>query len=272
MVRGYSWFKSEGIRDIQQERESSRGAREWPIATSIAGSFAPTASLATSLSETLHAAPKCFVTRGESKMFTSSDIKAMSDKNKLLPQIEEATKLMGMAREWLQGDVVLPEVSKMLGDLDVRMCMHVHRFAKKVKTRTQLASLTKIAETFALEAMLFGTDMRNCPWTPPEQAPTEDRASRPDMVELGKGGSIDVRYLNWCGFNLGVKCKSKIKRQSGEKPVVYHIAGMNGTEISFMDGSVKTLTVSAAELLDTHRIVKIAEDQLCCGILSPTQR
>ena len=59
-------------------------------------------------------------------MFTSIDVKAME--TTLNPQIMEACKLMDQARAWLGSDMCnLPALTqRIMGDMDVRLVMHVH--------------------------------------------------------------------------------------------------------------------------------------------------
>ena len=88
--------------------------------------------------KTLLQAPEQFCRRkGEASMFTSSDVKNME--TRLNPQIMEACKLMDMARAWLGSDLqTMPALTqRIMGDMDVRLVLHVHGFAKKVKTRKQ---------------------------------------------------------------------------------------------------------------------------------------
>ena len=85
-------------------------------------------------------------------MFTIADVKLME--GKLNQQIMEAVTLMEQARAWLGSDIQSrPALTqKLMGDMDVRLVMHVHGFAKRVKTtRKQYPSLEAIAQDFAKE-------------------------------------------------------------------------------------------------------------------------
>ena len=78
--------------------------------------------------KTLLQAPDQFCRRkGEACMFTNADVKLME--TGLNPQIIEACKIMDMARAWLGSD--LQTMPALTGDMDVRLVMHVHGFAKK---------------------------------------------------------------------------------------------------------------------------------------------
>ena len=200
----------------------------------------------------------CFVYKGESKLFTSSDVQAMPGKK--LPLIEEACKLMTMARTWLKTDTALPEVCKLLGDMDVRCVMFVHDLQKKVKTRTQFASLNKIAEQFALDAKQMGADMQGCPWTPTEPLPKKASSTSSMLVQMGDGGRIELKHLNESGYKLGAKVEAKVKPESGQKPIVYHIAAIGEAAVGLIDGNNEHLSVTPAALIDTYKVVKIAED------------
>ena len=139
---------------------------------------------------------------------------------KKLKLIEEACALMGMARAWLKSDTILPEVCKLLGDMDVRCVMFVHDLQKKVKTRTQFASLNKIADHFALYAKQMGASMQGCPWTPTEPLPKQPSSTSSMLVQMGDGGRIELKHLNESGYKFGAKVEAKVKPESGEKPIV----------------------------------------------------
>ena len=81
--------------------------------------------------KTLLQAPELFCKRkGEASMFTNADVKLME--TSLTPQILEACNLMEKARAWLGPDLeAMPALTqKLVGDMDVRLVMHVHGFAK----------------------------------------------------------------------------------------------------------------------------------------------
>ena len=80
----------------------------------------------------LVSAPDVFCRRqGEAFMFTSANVKQMD--TGLMPQIQEANALMEEARAWFGGTAIelLPAVTqKLINNMDVRLVMHVHGFAK----------------------------------------------------------------------------------------------------------------------------------------------
>ena len=82
-------------------------------------------------------------------MFTSADVNIIE--TKLNPQIVEACTLMDQARAWPGSNIhSMPALThRIMGDMDVRFVMHVHGFAKKVKTRKQYPNLEAIAHQFA---------------------------------------------------------------------------------------------------------------------------
>lgn len=83
--------------------------------------------------KTLLQAPDHFCKRkGEASMFCMADVKLME--TKLLPKITEACGFMDKARKWIGTDVFARPgpLHKIMGDMDVRLVMHVHGFAKKV--------------------------------------------------------------------------------------------------------------------------------------------
>ena len=97
---------------------------------------------------------------------------------KLLSQILEATTIVETAREWLRMDMDKQPVmtSRILGDMEVRLVMHLHRFAKKVKTRTQFASLTAIGQQLAFDVQHAGGNMSRSPWKPHNSHATAESA------------------------------------------------------------------------------------------------
>ena len=106
-------------------------------------------------------------------MFNSTDIKAME--GNLQPKIKEAHGLTQQARAWFGADLILqPALSaKCIGQMDVRLVMHVHGFQKKVKTRKQFDSLGSIARQLATDVEAAGGGVSQCPWIPQQAAPAE---------------------------------------------------------------------------------------------------
>ena len=66
-------------------------------------------------------------------MFTAADVKLME--TRLNPEIMAASALMDKARQWLGPDLQsLPALTqKLMGDMDVRLVLHIHGFTKKSK-------------------------------------------------------------------------------------------------------------------------------------------
>ena len=64
-------------------------------------------------------------------MFTNADVKLME--TRLNPQIMEAAGLMDKPRAWLGDDIhSQPALTqKLMGDMDVRLVMHIQRSAKQ---------------------------------------------------------------------------------------------------------------------------------------------
>ena len=69
--------------------------------------------------------------KGEAATFTGADVKNMG--SRFYPEIVEACQLMQKARKWFGPNLLTrPAVEqKLIGDMDVRLVMHVHGFAKK---------------------------------------------------------------------------------------------------------------------------------------------
>ena len=66
-------------------------------------------------------------------MFTSADVKLME--TRLNPKLVEACTFMAQARAWLRPNIdSLPWIGRIIDVMDVRCVMHVHGFAKKLKT------------------------------------------------------------------------------------------------------------------------------------------
>ena len=193
-------------------------------------------------------------------MFTSSELQAMSDK--LLPQVEAAHMYMSQAHVWLQSDITIPEVAKLLGDMDVNMIMHTHGLAKKVKTRVQYTSLLDIARKFALDAKNAGAVMAKCPFEP--AVPTAEKsatAATSSIVELGPGGRLDVASLRSYGFKLGATVEKKAKA-TGTPNTIYHIAAIDDTVVSLIDTESNALDLTPAALIDLYKLAKVSEDVL----------
>ena len=96
-----------------------RGAPRWP----------------TACLKTLLQAPDMYsrTKTGEAFMFHRATVASMG--TTLMPQIMEACKLMNQARAWLGSDLLsMPaQMQRIVGDMEVRLVMHVHGFAKRVK-------------------------------------------------------------------------------------------------------------------------------------------
>ena len=85
-----------------------------------------------------------------------------------MPQILEATGIVDKARSWLDTDKENHTIvtANLLGDMEVRLVMHVHGFAKRVKSRTQFKSLEAIGQQLAFDVERAGGDMKRSPWKP----------------------------------------------------------------------------------------------------------
>ena len=127
---------------------------------------------------TLLQAPEMFCrSKGEAGMFTAADVKLME--TRLNPEIMAASALMDKARQWLGPDLQsLPALTqKLMGDMEVRLVMHVHGFAKRVQTQKQYPSLEAIVQKFAKDVKDAGGDLSDCPWKLPEDASAESAPS-----------------------------------------------------------------------------------------------
>ena len=79
-------------------------------------------------------APQQFCRRkGAAYMLTTADMKLMD--TRLKPNIMDACQIMGRSRARLGSDMrIMPAMQqRIMGDLDVRLLMHVHGFEKQVK-------------------------------------------------------------------------------------------------------------------------------------------
>ncbi len=116
------------------------------------------------------AAPDSFCDGCECKLFNSSDLTQMVT----MPHsgyVAAATTIMRDAREWLDkvGGIDANVTTKAIGDLDVRLVMHIH--CKKVKTRRSFKSLVEIAQCFVSEtiAIVPGAAEIASPWALEEE-------------------------------------------------------------------------------------------------------
>ena len=141
-----------------------------------------------------------------------------------MPQIMEATAIMEKARSWFADDL------KIMGNMDVRLVMHIHGFAKKVETRKQYPSLKAIAQDLVRDVQLAGGNISASPWKVPADAPTapaqpdasstRTAASAQTIVEFAADGSLDIGQLKSVfGFELG----STVQLKTGSG-TVFHIA------------------------------------------------
>ena len=206
--------------------------------------------------KTLLQAPEQFCRRkGEASMFTSADVKNME--TRLNPQIMEACKLMDMARAWLGSDLqTMPALTqRIMGDMDVRLVMHVHGFAKKVKTRKHYPSLEAIAHDFVKEVKAAGGDLKDCPWELPTDAAPETAASaqpldkQSTILTFAADGSLDTRQLkDVFGMELGTTVALKSDKQGN----ALHISKIEGPTITLMGAGDDKVTVTAGELVDLY--------------------
>ena len=209
-------------------------------------------------------APEQFCRRnGEAYLFTGADIKLME--TKLNPAIMEACKLMEKARTWLGSDLhSMPALThRIMGDMDVRLVMHVHGFTKKVKTRKQYPSLEAIAQEFAKDVQDAGADLKDCPWklpaaaSAPEAAASAQMAQQSTLLTFGADGSLDIGQLkNVFGMELGKTVTLK-KDSNG---IVFHIAKVEGHTITLVGADNGKTTVTAGELVDLYKVIKVEPD------------
>ena len=198
-------------------------------------------------------------------LFTSTDVKQMGDK--LNPKIREACKYMDEAREWIGPNMKeLPSLTqRLIGTLDVRLVFHVMGLEKKIKTRRTFNSLLEIAQQFALDVQLNGGTMHNCPWKLPaaESAPRTpscrplEHADRTPL-KFGEDGSLDICQLkDVFGMELG----ETVALKKGSSSNVRHIASIEGQTVT-LQGADDTTTVTAGELVDLYKVVKVEPDIL----------
>ena len=184
-------------------------------------------------------------------MFAGADVKLME--TKLNPQIMEATGLMDKARAWLGSDTQSrPALTqKLIGDMDVRLVMHAHGFAKKVKTRKQYHSLEAIAQDLANEVRDAGGNASNSPWEPPaaESAPAASAQvdKQNTITQLVSDGSLDIgQFKKDFGMELGTFVA---RRAVTKKRNVSVIVKIEGQTITLASPRARTITVTAGELV-----------------------
>ena len=129
-----------------------------------------------------------------------------------MSQIMAATAIMEKARAWFADDLQNMEAiaQKLLGNMDVRLVMHIHGFAKKVKTRKQYPSLEAIAQDLVRDVQLAGGNISAAPWKVPSDATAapaqpdastqqgasnRTAASAQTIAEFAADGSLDVGQL-----------------------------------------------------------------------------
>ena len=93
----------------------------------------------------------------------SEDVKNME--SIFYPQIMEARQLMEKARKLLGPNLLAqPAVAqKLIRDMDVRLVMHVHGLATKIRTRKHYPSLEAIAQQFAKGVQDNCGKLSDCP-------------------------------------------------------------------------------------------------------------
>ena len=206
----------------------------------------------------LLSAPEHFCrSQGEARMFTFADVKQME--TKLMPQIMAATAMMEKARAWFGSDMEcqVALTAKILGDMDVRLVMHIHGFAKKIKTRTQFASIEAIGQQLAQEVKEAGGDLSKCPWKLPSAVPAQPAKKEDAILAFAADGSLDPGQLkDVFGMELGTTVVLKVK---GDHPV-YHIANIQGPEVTLIDSGNITKMTTTGELVDLYKVSKVEED------------
>ena len=202
--------------------------------------------------------------RGENcaRMFTSTDIKNMETTK--LPEIMAAIQLVDKAREWVHRDINNAWVVTLIGEMEVRLVMHVHGIAKKVKTRTQFKSMLAIAQQLAFDVQQAKGDMKQCPWQPHNSHPTAAASAGPaasvtGIVPLEKDGKMSDGTLKaHYGMALGDNVQLRDKKKDAE---VYMIGSIEHGMVNMIStGSDTTKTVSTAELADLYQPCKHSED------------
>ena len=213
--------------------------------------------------KTLMSAPACFCHNGEARMFTFADISEME--TKLMSQIREATTIVETARKWFHMDMdKQPDMaSRIFGDMEVRLVMHVHRrFAKKARTRTQFASLTAIGQQLAFDVQHAGGDMRRSPWIPHNShaavASAQPATKEAGILKVDADGSINIGERS-AMFGIDVGSTIRFKDLTGDR-TVYHIGKMEDRAVTLIAADDSTKTVSPGELADLYMPCKVAED------------
>ena len=203
--------------------------------------------------KTLMAAPECFCPRhGEARMFTKNDIKNME--SHLLPDILKAIGILEKVRDWFHMDMVKEPVmtSRILGDMEVRLVMHVHRFAKKVKTRTQFPSVLAIGQQLVFDVEQAGGNIKLAPWSPANSHATAESAKPAAKVD-----TVDN------GMKLG-----SFVRLKGQKDLTVHLIqkmettadnDLSDRAVTLVAGDDSKKTVTRAELADLYMPCKASE-------------
>ena len=183
---------------------------------------------------------------------------------KLLSQILEATTIVETAREWFHMDMDKQPVmtSRILGDMEVRLVIHLHRFAKKVKTMTQFASLTAIGQQLAFDVQHAGGNMSRSPWKPHNSHATAESA-RPAakdsrILKVDTDGNINIGELGMLEMALG--STGQLKNRKDSDGTVYHIGKMEARAVILIAADDSTKTVTPGELADLYMPCKVAED------------
>ena len=82
--------------------------------------------------------------------------------------------------------------------MDVRLVMHVHGTAERIKTRAQFASIEAIGQPLAKEVQEAGGDLSKSPWKPLEAAPAasaQPMAKENAILVFAADGSLDIGQL-----------------------------------------------------------------------------
>ena len=134
--------------------------------------------------------------------------------------------------------------SRILGDMEVRLVMHVHRFAKKVKTRTQFASLVAIGQQLVFDVEQAGGNISRSPWNPVNSHATAESAKPAAKVDTDDN-------INMFGMELGstVQLKGRMKDRT-----VYHIGKMEDRAVTLIAADDSTKTVTPGELADLFAV------------------
>jgi len=212
---------------------------------------------------------------GYANIFTSNDYLSLSSQGRNRPFGLEANKLMDAAHDFVAAyarDCTWSPTlqSKLLGDLEGRLVMHVHQ--KKYATRASFDSLMAVCRRFYDDAkhiqktlpvwkvckeLESPTNAERTELAPPIGAPADMRSIR----EVRDDGKVSDECLSERGFKIGVM----IKRQGTDDSTCVKIAKIIDPEfnnIEVVDGKDRTLDpLKRVDVIRTYRVVVIKESK-----------